>query len=189
MATTARELMTAEEYFERVPTRHYSQLIDGEVVMDEPTVGHQVVVMRILRALQDWTHAKPGRGEVFIPINVLMDEHNVFGPDISYLREERVPTADVHHIAGPPDLAVEVRSPSTWRHNVGAKMRSYERLGLPELWLVDSPVATVLVYRRSHAKSQDFDVALELTRADALTSPLLPGFALALDAVFAPLRP
>jgi Uma2 family endonuclease len=80
---------------------------------------------------------------------MLMDEHNVFGPDISYLREERVPTEDVHHIDGPPDLAVEVRSPSTWRYNVGKKMRSYERLGLPELWLVDSPAATVLVYPRT----------------------------------------
>jgi Uma2 family endonuclease len=189
MATTARELMTAEEFFERVPTRHYSQLIDGEVVMEEPTVGHQVVVMRILRALQDWTYAEPGRGEVYIPINVLMDEHNVFGPDISYLREDRVPTQDVHHIDGPPDLAIEVRSPTTWRYDVGKKMRSYERLGLPELWLVDSPVATVLVYRRSYAKSPDFDVALELTRVEALSSPLLPGFTLALEAVFAPLRP
>ncbi|MDQ6776653.1 MAG: Uma2 family endonuclease [Actinomycetota bacterium] len=189
MAATARELMTAEEYFERVPTRHYSQLIDGEVVMDEPTVGHQVVAMRIQYALNDWTRAAPGRGEVFIPINVLMDEHNVFGPDISYLRETRVPTEDVHHIDGPPDLAIEVRSPTTWRYNVGKKMRSYERLGLPELWLVDSPVATVLVYRRSRPNVADFDVALELTRGESLTSPLLPGFALALDATFAPLRP
>jgi Uma2 family endonuclease len=181
--------MTAEQYFESVPTRHYSQLIDGEVVMDEPTVRHQVVVMRILRALQDWTWAVPGRGEVYIPINVLMDEHNVFGPDLSYLREDRVPTDDVHHIDGPPDLAVEVRSPSTWRYNVGKKMRSYERRGLPELWLVDSPVATVLVYRRSRRDVPDFDVALELTRGESLTSPLLPGFALALDEVFAPQRP
>gem|GEM_PF-3960589 len=29
-----------------------------------------------------------------------------------------------------------------------------------------------------------FDVALELARGDTLTSPLLPGFALTLDAVF-----
>jgi hypothetical protein len=35
--------------------------------------------MRIQYALNDWTRAAPGRGEVFIPINVLMDEHNVFG--------------------------------------------------------------------------------------------------------------
>jgi Uma2 family endonuclease len=188
MAATARELMTAEEYFERVPTRHYSQLIDGEVVMDEPTVGHQVVVMRILRALQDWTAAEPGRGEAFIPINVLMDERNVFGPDISYLREERVPTEDVHHIDGPPDLAVEVRSPRTWRYNVGKKKRSYERLGLPELWFVDSPAATVLVYRRSHPKVLDFDVELERARGQALASPLLPGFAVELEVIFAPLR-
>jgi Uma2 family endonuclease len=91
----------------------------------------------ILHALHDWTAAETGRGEVFIPINVLMDEHNMFGPDISYLREDRVPTEDVHHVDGPPDLAVEVRSSSTWLYNVGKKMRSYERLGLPELWLVD----------------------------------------------------
>jgi Uma2 family endonuclease len=188
MAANARELMTAEEFFKRVPTRHYSQLIDGEVVMDEPTVGHQVVVMRILYALNEWTRAGPRRGEVFIPINVLMDERNVFGPDISYLREERVPTEDVHHIDGPPDLAVEVRSPRTWRYNVGKKKRSYERLGLPELWFVDSPAATVLVYRRSHPKVPDFDVELERVRGQALASPLLPGFAVELEVIFAPLR-
>ncbi len=43
----------------------------------------------------------------------------------------------------------------------------------------------VLVFRRSKPDAAEFDVALELERADTLTSPLLPGFALALGAVFA----
>jgi Uma2 family endonuclease len=84
-----------------------------------------------------------------------------------------------------PDLAVEVRSPSTWRYDIGAKKSAYERAGLPELWLVDVAADVVLVFRRSSPRAASFDVALELGRDDALGSPLLPGFALALGALFA----
>ena len=49
----------------------------------------------------------------------------------------------------PPDLAAEIRSASNWRYDLGAKKPGYERLGLPELWLVDTSRRTVLVYRRS----------------------------------------
>jgi Uma2 family endonuclease len=67
-------------------------------------------------------------------------------------------------------------------------MRSYERLGLPELWLVDSPVASVLVFRRSDPQVPEFDVALEITRGELLTSPLLRRFELPVDDIFSPLR-
>lgn len=61
----------------------------------------------------------------------------------------------------------------------------YEAAGLPELWLVDDAADTVLVYRRSAEGSRTFDVALELGHDEELTSPRLPGFALALDELFA----
>lgn len=38
----------------------------------------------------------------------------------------------------PPQLAVEVRSESTWRFDVGPKKRVYEEAGLGEQWLVDT---------------------------------------------------
>ena len=84
----------------------------------------------------------------------------------------------------PPDLAIEVRSPSTWRFDVGVKKARYEAAGLPELWLVDHVADSVLVYRRSAPAAQEFDVALEVGRGEALTSPQLPGFELELDALF-----
>ena len=83
-----------------------------------------------------------------------------------------------------PDLAVEVRSPSTWRYDVGAKKDGYERHGLPELWLVDTEARSVLVYRRERAQSATFDVSLEVGAGEQLTSPLLPGFALPVDEIF-----
>jgi Uma2 family endonuclease len=86
-----------------------------------------------------------------------------------------------------PDIAIEVRSPSTWRYDVGVKRSLYEREGLRELWLIDTRAQTVLVFRRSRQEAAAFDVALELERDEQLTSPQLPGCALALDELFAEL--
>jgi Uma2 family endonuclease len=83
-----------------------------------------------------------------------------------------------------PDLAVEVRSPSTWRYDVGKKKATYERGGLPELWLVDTAAWTVLVFRRSSKGAPRFDVELELSYSEQLTSPQLPGFSLPVERLF-----
>lgn len=58
------------------------------------------------------------------------------------------------------DLAVEVRSPSTWRYDIGTNKATYEHHALSELWLVDTESGAVLVYRRSSPSVPDFDVAL-----------------------------
>ncbi len=79
---------------------------------------------------------------------------------------------------------MEVRSPSTWRYDVGAKKATYERLGLAELWLVDTAADEVLVFRRSSPATTAFDVALELGAGESLTTPLFPGFTLELAELF-----
>jgi len=83
-----------------------------------------------------------------------------------------------------PDLAVEARSPSTWRYDVGAKKAVYESHGLPELWLLDTKAEEALVFRRSRPSALGFDVSLELGLGEAVGSPLLPGFRLRLDQLF-----
>jgi Uma2 family endonuclease len=85
-------------------------------------------------------------------------------------------------LARVPDLCVEIRSSSTWRYDVGRKKSVYEAGGLPELWLVDYD--TVIVFRRSQPDERTFDVALDLSRQDRLTSPQLPGFELDLARLF-----
>jgi len=83
-----------------------------------------------------------------------------------------------------PDLCVEIRSPGTWRYDLGAKRSGYERARLPELWLVDDASETLIAFRRSRPGEPIFDIALELTRDETLISPQLPGFALPLDELF-----
>jgi len=186
-AMPVTEPMTAEEYLARPhdPAEHGWELIGGALIdMNDPSLPHELVRMEILLALALWSRAASGRGLAIGSIDVLTGPRDVYSPDILWYREDRVPP----HRASPsypvPDLAVEVRSPSTWRYDIGAKKSGYERAGLPELWLVDTAADEMLVFRRSTSEAADFDVALELTRDDTLTSPLLPGFTLAVSAVF-----
>ena len=157
-ATASR--ITAERYSELTVEGDRKQLVDGRIVLNDPRPIHAHLQVQ------------------------LAFDFNVYGPDVLWFREERIP-ADMHaypeHV---PDLVVEIRSPGTWRYDVGAKKRVYEGGGLPELWLVDDRSQTVLVYRRTRPHAPTFDVALELGRDDTLGSPLLPSFELALDELF-----
>jgi Uma2 family endonuclease len=92
------------------------------------------------------------------------------------------------YLAEPPLICVEIRSPSTWRYDIGRKKSVYEAQGVAEVWLVDDVAEVVLVFRRSTSRQPAYDVALELATSDSLTSPLLPGFAVALEGFFAAVR-
>lgn len=182
---TAREV-TAQEFLE-LPQRGKRgklQLVDGELVTYEPDMRHNVVQVRLLSALLRWVETGAERGRVCVPLDVLIDERNMFEPDVSWYSVARTPAVEAPRPYPVPDLAVEVRSPSTWKHDVGPKRAGYERHGLAELWLVDTAADQVLVFRRSKAGGRSFDVALELGSGEALRCPLLPGFALALDELF-----
>jgi len=183
MATATR--MTAEQYYDVTVLHDGKQLVEGEIVVHEPKWAHGVLQTRILFALETWVRAGEDRGAAGPPTDIRMDEHNVYGPDVVWFAEEHPPLRSDGYPAKVPELCVEIRSPSTWRYDVGAKKRVYEDGGLPELWLVDGEASTLLVYRRSSPRSKIFDVTLELAPGDTLTSPQLAGFELALAELFA----
>ncbi len=178
------ERVTADEFLLIEDPRHL-QLIEGEVVVTEAEWLHQRVSGDLYFALRAWTDAEPGRGAVALPIDVKVNERNVYAPDLSWYAEGNVPPGCApkrpYHV---PDLAIEIRSPSTWRYDVGTKKRVYEERGLRELWLVDTDAHTVLAFRRSAPDQPSFDIALELDRSSELTSPLLPGFNFPLESLF-----
>ena len=173
--TTVAERLTADAYLARDDPRR-TELIDGVVVVNEPSILHQRVCALIWKALDDWTATPEGRGSASLPINVPLDAGNVLAPDVLWFEQP----LELSAINAPraPDLAVEVRSPGTWVFDLGRKRDLYQRHGVRELWLADTASRTMLVYRRSSPKA-GFDVSLELGADLSLSSPLLPGFAAA----------
>ena len=183
-AMAIAQRMTAQEYLAEPDESVRSELVEGEVIVQGPTAPHQYVVGELYVTLRGWGTEAPRRGAVWLPLDVEIDERNVFSPDLLWYAEGRSDALGDERPYPVPDLAIEVRSPSTWRYDIGAKKAAYERNGLAELWLVDPTTSDVFVFRRSSAKAAWFDVALELTRDDTLTSPQLPGFAVALASIF-----
>jgi len=157
-----------------------SWLVDGEVVVNDPGFQHQEVVARIYRALATWCDAEPGRGRAGFGGNWVFGPYTLLKPDVWWAA--LIPTGN--HSETPPDLAVEVRSPTTWRYDVGKKRQIYGEAGVAELWLVDPPAQTMLVWRRP-AGTVGFDAVAERAPGDDLTTPLLPGFRLSIDDLFA----
>ena len=183
---SATQQMTAEEFIAAPVPEHGRpwNLIDGEVVVNFPTLRHGQAQDNLVFALKAWTRSGSDRGRAGSPADIGLDDRNVFAPDVLWYAAGRVPAPDAPPPYPMPDLAAEVRSPSTWRFDVGVKKAGYEHHGLRELWLVDTIALTVLVYRRSRTDGAAFDVALELAEDEPLTSPLLPGFALTVADIF-----
>ncbi len=178
-------LLTADEYLATANERpERTELIEGEVILSSPLWRHQAIVTFLVTDLTIWCRSGPSRGVASIEVDHKLDDRNVYAPDVWWVAEDRRPGRGARTFVGPPDLAVEVRSESTWRYDVGSKSKIYERSGLKELWLIDTAADSVLVFRRSVPSFGEFDVALELRGADFLTSAQLPDFAVLVSELF-----
>lgn len=176
--------MTVEDFIDAsAGVREPAQLIDGVMVVSQPRRPHQDAVLKIAIALSAWQESPDGCGHVSLPLDVELDDYNVYGPDVLWY-EDTSAVVDDGFQKKVPDLVVEVRSPSTWHYDVGIKRQTYERYGLPELWLVDTEAREVRVLRRSGPDASGFDVECKIGYDEVLTSPQLPGFELPLDEVF-----
>lgn len=181
------ERITADEYLARDWIQD-AELIAGEIVVNSPSWDHQLISARIYLPLADWMRAAGDRGFAIWDLDVKLGDHDVYRPDILWYRHGRVPQRGDRRPFPVPELAVETRSPSTWRFDVGRKKTIYEERGLPELWLADTEGDVILAFRRSSPTAAAFDVELEIAVGDTLTSPQLPGFALPVGDVFVEAR-
>jgi len=128
--------MTYDDLHQRGERNRFEELIDGHLlVADSPTADHQRTVKRLLLALERSLEGS-GREVVVGPMDVLVDDTNVLQPDLLVIPADRAGRWQ-RPVDFPPDLVVEVLSPSNRAHDLVRKRAIYERFGAPELWFVD----------------------------------------------------
>ncbi|CAN5494045.1 Uma2 family endonuclease [soil metagenome] len=177
--------MSAAEYLATPEDRpRHTELINATVVVNQPKLPHARAQANLLYELRRWLEGAEAHGYISLPTDVVIDDENVFAPDLWWVGAERIPTDDELYLDGIPDLVVEVRSPSTWARDVGIKLPAYEAAGVAEAWYLDTEARTVLVFRRSAPDAATFDVTTEVGTDEELTSAQLPGFALRVGAIF-----
>jgi len=147
-AKSTRQRWTYSE-FARLPSEGSTryEVIDGElVVTPAPTPRHQRIVVRLVSQLHVFTTAQ-GLGEVFpAPLDVLFAEGDYLEPDIVFVRSDRSTLISDRGVEGPPDLVVEILSPSTAARDRGVKLERYRLYGVPEYWVVDPDQRSIEVW-------------------------------------------
>jgi Uma2 family endonuclease len=173
--------LTYEDYAKTPDDERY-ELLDGELVMaPSPGEVHQGVVMELGTALHTFVKGR-GLGRVYgAPFDVVLSDTNVVQPDVIFVSRERLGIITHANIQGAPDLAVEVRSPSTAYRDLTIKRRLYAEHGVKEYWMVDPEARTITVLL---LRNGDFEEVGIYQKGQTLSSPTLEGFTLNLDEIF-----
>jgi Uma2 family endonuclease len=162
------------------------EIIDGEhYVTPSPNARHQLLVGELHFALAVYLRTNPAVGVVFLaPFDVVFSNWDVLEPDLLFIADDQRHILTEKNVQGAPALVIEVLSPGTRTRDEGIKRQLFERSGVREYWLVNPDVNAIHVYRRT--TDDAFPRVAVLTAADRATldTPLLPGFALALEELF-----
>jgi len=163
------------------------EIIDGELLVSrQPVEAHQYACTMLAVALQGWSLETGAGLTVFAPGLVFSEDNDVI-PDLVWISHERRPLAldEKGHYRLAPELVIEVLSPGTVneRRDRDLKLSLYSRRGVREYWIVDWQQRLIEVYR---PERDALLLVASLLDEDALTSPLLPGFACPVSSLWAP---
>jgi Uma2 family endonuclease len=172
------------EEFERLDEPGYRiELSNGRLVR-EPLAGHTHgrIASRIDFLLRQFVQ-QGDLGEVYGAETgfVLNREARIVrGPDVAFVSRERIlPDLPEHgYFPGPPDLAVEVVSPTNTASLLQAKILDYLRAGVRLVWVVYPETRTISEHS-SLAQSRFLGAGDELDGGS-----LLPGLRVPIDEVF-----
>jgi Uma2 family endonuclease len=152
------------------------ELIDGEAyVIPSPDAEHQTVLLQLATRLHE--AVRDGSTVFVAPLDVVLADDTVLQPDVLLVTpggRARIKRG----VEGPPDLAIEILSPTSVRRDRGTKRATYARFGVGEYWLVDLNHLAVEVYHLDSSTRPAYHLERIYRPGDVLTTPLLPALAL-----------
>ena len=143
--------------------------------MPSATPRHNRIVSKAIRLLD------PGLRELgeAIPETDFSDgRRTTLRPDLAILFNDKLSGLDLDKlpVTVAPDIVIEVISPSESLFRVGRKVDAYFRFGAQEVWIIDPQNRHIYLHAATGLKL--------LRSGDTLESPLIPGWAVAIDQLF-----
>jgi Uma2 family endonuclease len=181
MATTTR-LKTYDDLCRAREDGNRYELIEGVLILVAgPSSKHQRIHHRLLNAF-DAVVIPNSLGEVFYaPFDVRLAAHTYVQPDLMVVLSERLDIVGDAFIDGPPDLVVEIFSPSSRARDQGQKAQLYARYGAREYWTVEPETRTITIHAESDGERYQ---RVEQVR-DVARSVVVPGLTIDLATLFA----
>ncbi len=152
--------MTLEEFLESDLEGY--EYIKGELLPIAPaSVEHGKISAKLTIYLGSHVHENR-LGCIAVSGTEFKVGERVLIPDIAFISTDRIPSDSSKASPVPPDLAVEVVSPTDSSHRVEEKAFIYLEAGTPLVWVLKPRSKSVTVYR------SETDITL-LTRNDTLS--------------------
>jgi Uma2 family endonuclease len=174
MVVATPPVMTVDEFFRLHGDEANIELVRGQVVKyPMPGIRHGVVCLNAGSIVRDFVRAnKLGRtmgNDTFIRITA----DTTRGADVCYVSYAKLPPGMSPEgvLEVPPELVIEVRSPSDLWTDVLGKMLDYLRIGVPVVVILDPKTESASVFRPGD-RQDIFEKDQTLTIPD-----VLPGFA------------
>ena len=146
-----------------------------------PTSDQQSIVRELVVAFGNHLERCPIGILYCAPLDVYLDETNVFQPDIMVIMNASRKLITKRGICGAPDFAVEILSPSNQCIDRGPKRDTYARAGVREIWLVDPATRSI----ERFLLAQDPVKSVRIWRQkDIISSDLFPGLTLSASKIF-----
>jgi Uma2 family endonuclease len=172
---------TYHDYVQLPDDKRY-ELVEGELfLVPAPNLNHQRILRELGAALHQYLR-QHALGEVFFaPCDVVLSDSNVLQPDLIFVSGGRMAVLTEANIQGPPDLVVEILSPSTAPRDLGIKKTLYAKYGVREYWIVDpeSKAVTVLSWTETGYRTETV-----VPQTGMLNSGIFPDLNLSLAEVF-----
>jgi Uma2 family endonuclease len=177
-----KTLLTAEE-FDNYPfeeDKRY-ELDEGELIeMTRPAYKHNEILGNLFFELRIYFR-RNRIGRALVSENLYaLSPLTRRSPDVAViLGDKREALRDAKVISIIPEIAAEVLSPSETPRMIQRKMKQYFDAGVKEVWIIHPNALRAEIW----TSPDTMDHAL--SGKDSITSPLLPGFVLPLDELFA----
>lgn len=182
---TMERTYTLSEYEQLSGEDEYRiELVEGRLVREpRPNAEHSWIAIELAARIRECVRKKH-LGITLGEAGFLLadDPPTVRGPDISFIARENLPLGGFPRPfwTVPPDLAVEIVSPSNTRAEIREKVLEYLDAGSRLVWVVDPRGHSVTAYRsRTEVRVLKSDDMLD-------GDDVLPGFRLRVADVFTP---
>ena len=156
-------IYTFKDYL-KLPEGSPYQLIEGELIMSpSPNSYHQTISKNLEFILIGYTKANKSGIVLHAPIDVYIDEKNVFQPDIIFISKENKSILRKKGIVGAPDLVIEILSVSTMGYDEIVKKNIYLEAGVKEYITVNPSEKIIKTYIYKNYLKPDSRAVLDNT--------------------------
>jgi len=179
-----RDAVSAQEYLRMWEAGVFApevrlELIEGEIVERAPIGSRHAGAVKILNRI--FGRLAGDRAIVSVQDPLVVGERSVPQPDLALLRPRADTYADAHPVPADVLLVVEVAD-TTLAFDIGTKVPTYARFGVPEVWVVDLQERSVRVFRDPSASG--YRTSFTAVGEESVAVAALPDVVIALPALF-----